>query len=586
MRHLRRRLAAASLALAASVASGQEPAAPAASVSESRQAFDELNDWRSRHASVIWGRQAATPEELRAVLADLDRGLALAGNAHYRALGDGSMAVRARRLDLLVDKAKVLDRLGEREGAIRALGAAGEFSWIDPRQLGGADGDAELKAIVADPRAAGLRARYALARRFGDGSALLTPYRPRLSEAERVAGLSRIWSVARDGFVWFDHVPALDWDRAYLDALPRVIAARDTDAYYRELVRFTALLQDGHSNAYPPEALQSRWYARPGLRTQLVEGRVVVTRVLDASLSARGLRVGDELLAIDGVPVKRYAAGRVAPFQSSSTPQDRDVRSYEYLLLGGDAARAAHLELAHADGTRLRLDARRRLAPWADPRPPQAFELRDDGVAVIRASEFEDDAAPALFEQHVDEVMAAKALVIDLRHNGGGSSEFGWRLLAWLQDGALPAMRSRTRSETALTQVRSEGAFWPIWLPEADDAIVLPHARTFRGPVAMLVDAATFSAGEDTAATFKWMRRGPVVGMPTGGSTGQPLRFALPGGGTARICIKRDSYPDGSDFVGQGVQPDVQVPLRVDDVRAGRDAAMARAVALLLAPGR
>lgn len=422
-----------------------------------------------------------------------------------------------------------------------------------------------------------------LARRFGDGSALRTPYKPRLSQAERVAGLSRIWSVARAGFAWFDHAPALDWDRAYLEALPRVIAARDTDAYYRELVRFTALLQDGHSNAYMPEQVAPRWHARPGLRTQLVDGHVLVTRLMDATLAARGVRIGDELLAIAGVAVKTYAAARVAPFQSSSTPQDLAVRTYEYALLSGDEKHAVRLELAHADGSRLRVDAKRRLARWPGGAAAQSFELRPDGVAVIRASEFEDSAAPDLFEQHIDEVMSAKALVIDLRHNGGGDSRMGLRILAWLQDAPLPSMRSRVRVDTPFMQAVAQDGSWPLWQAQDDEPVVLPHAQTFRGPVAMLVDAGTFSAGEDTAAAFRWMHRGPMLGTPTGGSTGQPLRFALPGGGQARICVKRDTYPDGSDFVGKGVQPDVVVPLGVDDLRSGADPVMARAVAALLA---
>ena len=35
--------------------------------------------------------------------------------------------------------------------------------------------------------------------------------------------------------------------------------------------------------------------------------------------------------------------------------------------------------------------------------------------------------------------------------------------------------------------------------------------------------------------------------------------FDLPGGGSARICTKQDTYPDGREFVGYGVKPDVEV---------------------------
>jgi carboxyl-terminal processing protease len=155
-----------------------------------------------------------------------------------------------------------------------------------------------------------------------------SPYHETLPVEERIVGLSRIWAVARDGFVWFDHVPDLNWDRAYLDAIPRMIATEATDAYCRELMRFMALLRDAHSNVHAPKELAARFYSRPGVHTAKVQGCVLVMEVFDRDLSQQGLRVGDEILSIDGIDVECYAQDHVAPCQSSSTPQDLEKRSY------------------------------------------------------------------------------------------------------------------------------------------------------------------------------------------------------------------------------------------------------------------
>ncbi|HEY8896981.1 MAG TPA: peptidase S41, partial [Niastella sp.] len=61
------------------------------------------------------------------------------------------------------------------------------------------------------------------------------------------------------------------------------------------------------------------------------------------------------------------------------------------------------------------------------------------------------------------------------------------------------------------------------------------------------------------------------IGEATGGSTGQPLGITLPGHLTAIICTKRDQYPNGDDFVGKGVQPDITVVPTVSDIRKGID---------------
>jgi C-terminal processing protease CtpA/Prc len=106
-----------------------------------------------------------------------------------------------------------------------------------------------------------------------------------------------------------------------------------------------------------------------------------------------------------------------------------------------------------------------------------------------------------------------------------------------------------------------------------------PHgADPYRKPVVVLTSAHTYSAAEDFAVVFDAMKRGEIIGEPTGGSTGQPLQFPLPGGGAARICTKHDRYPDGKEFVGVGVQPAVLVHPTVKDFRAGRDTVLEAAI--------
>jgi carboxyl-terminal processing protease len=290
--------------------------------------------------------------------------------------------------------------------------------------------------------------------RSGTAAVLASPYHETLPVEERIAGLSRIWAAARDGFVWFDHVPDLNWDRAYLDAIPRVIATEATEAYYRELMRFIALLRDAHSNVYAPKELAARFYSRPGVRTAKIQGCVLVMEVIDRDLSQQGLRVGDEILSIDGIDVERYAQDHVAPYQSSSTSQDLEIRTYSYALLSGPA------ELPVQCGVRDQQGRQRILrAPRSDyqsaVRARESFALRTDGIAVLTASQFENRAAAALLDEHMPEVMSAKGLIVDLRGNGGGSSNFGLQLLSHLTEAPLPSMTSMYRESDALDRARS-----------------------------------------------------------------------------------------------------------------------------------
>ncbi|WP_369934487.1 S41 family peptidase [Xanthomonas tesorieronis] len=495
------------------------------------------------------------------------------------ALADGSLTLRFRRLNLLGDLVRVQVWLGDRDAAVAAWQALDAMAWQEGLVDFVVDKDPATQALLDDPRLADVRRHEALAKRDTMAPALVVPYAPQLTEAQRIGGLSQLWMTARDRFVWFDRVPELDWDRLYLDTVPLVQQAQDTEAYYRVLARFMAKLQDGHTGVFLPKELESRWYARPGLRTARLEGKVVVTAVADAALQRQGVKPGDIIEAIDGEPVERYAERVVGPYASSSTPQDLEVRMYTYGLLAGDAAKPVVLTLSHRDGHRSEVRAARSGFKTTPAASMPLLTFRKDGVAVLRVAQLEDDASVKALAQDLDRVLAAPGLILDLRGNGGGNTRFGLSILRFVADSPLPQVRSVMRDNgSSLQQARSGRLI--EWLP-VRDAVLTPEPRAYKGPVAMLVDAATFSAGEDTAAVFHLMRRGPLVGQATGGSTGQPLTLALPGGGSARICVKRDSYPDGSDFVGVGVLPDIVASRTIADVREGKDAVLERAVAAL-----
>ena len=441
--------------------------------------------------------------------------------------------------------------------------------------------DADLASLHGDPRFTRLveaaRNRERLwAREPGQGLPLV----PNLGDDAKVAGLSTVWSEARFNFAFFDRQPDLDWNQTYLDFLPKVRATASTEEYYRVLMRFAALLKDGHTNVYPPEPLQNAFYGRPGLRTQWVENAVVVTAVDDPALLAQQWRVGDVLLTIEEEDIQRYAEREIAPYQSSSTPQDLQVRTFDYALLSGHAGSSIHVTVKTVAGKEeVRVLTRLTMAERAKfKHPPVSFKLRPDGVAVLTIDEFEDTEGTKALLANLASVNAAKGLVIDVRANGGGSTPID--LLQVLVKEPIRGPLIRTRSYRAADRAR--GAL-PGWFDVPPFEVPADPDHHVDVPVAVLTGAHTFSAAEDFVASFKAMHRGITVGESTAGSTGQPLFFPLPGGGSARVCTRDDRAPDGVAFEGMGLRPDVAVSPTVESIRRGKDPTLERAVKALLA---
>jgi C-terminal processing protease CtpA/Prc len=550
------------------------PAAPAltpaqASEAQAQHMRGDANAKARDDADQASLRQAATGMEATAAYLD---------SPEVRQQALGFFPLYIRNLDVKRDLARIYARLGRKEQALATLESTLNYAWV-PGTARMLESDPGFASLRGEPRFQALNRTAELPSRLWQGPAADLPYRERLTVEERIAGLSLFWAEARSYFVHFDHVPELDWNKVYLDYLPKVMAAETTADYYRVLMQLAPLLQDGHTNIYPPKELASRFYARPPLDTMLVNGKVLVERVASKRLAQR-LHAGEEIVSIDGVPVQRYAEERVAPFASSSTPQDRLVRMYGYQLLMGEADAPLKLGLRDAAGREHEETVARAGYDDLAPKPLFAFRMLPGGVAYFALDHLESDAGPKAFQAVLPQIMKAKALVIDVRSNGGGSTNFGDQILAWLTKAPIPHAMSLRRANDA--GFRDGGASPIVWEPPfAFPSHDVAHAEVFTGKVAVLTGPRTFSAGEDFVLAFNALHRGITVGESTGGSTGQPMMFRLPGGGTARICAKRDLLPDGTPFVGRGLRPDIEARPTVQSVRSGADPVLERALQAL-----
>jgi C-terminal processing protease CtpA/Prc len=195
-------------------------------------------------------------------------------------------------------------------------------------------------------------------------------------------------------------------------------------------------------------------------------------------------------------------------------------------------------------------------------------------IAYLAVNEFQNDLGARTMREHFSSISQAKGLIVDVRRNRGGNSNNDYELLSMLTDKPFQASSWRTLDYRPAD--RSWGNLPGWW--KGTDSVNPDSAHFFSKPVIVLMSSRTFSAAEDFVVAFDAMRRGTLVGETTAGSTGNGLRFKLPGGGSASICTKDNAYPDGRVFEGVGIPPHVKVSPSVSDIRQGRDAALERAI--------
>ena len=139
------------------------------------------------------------------------------------------------------------------------------------------------------------------------------------------------------------------------------------------------------------------------------------------------------------------------------------------------------------------------------------------------------------------------ALIVDLRHNGGGDGAMALLLAAYLLDGPTQMSGVYDRPSDTLTPAST-----PAWVP----------GRRFGAakPVYVLISRRTFSAAEAFAYDLQALKRVTIVGEPSGGGA-HPFEYRkLSEHFMLSLPEARSVNPiTGKDWEGVGVIPDVRV---------------------------
>lgn len=179
-------------------------------------------------------------------------------------------------------------------------------------------------------------------------------------------------------------------------------------------------------------------------------------------------------------------------------------------------------------------------------------ERLKDGIGFLEIFGF---ANPWAFKPALDRTMAglkgSRALILDLRRNGGGDPASVSYLVSYLLPAGKPI-------EINSIVTRKAGTTYYIRKPFFSEPTPFSLAGV---PIYILTSGKTFSGGEELAYNVQALKLGTVVGEVTGGGANPGERVTIGGGVMAFIPTSRAQNPvTGSNWEGRGVQPDVEVP--------------------------
>jgi len=408
----------------------------------------------------------------------------------------------------------------------------------------------------------------------------------KISLDERVWVASKIYASIPIYFAHWQPVRDLDLDAVYKDYLKAASTADSRWDFDFLTLELMARLKNGHTD-FSDSFLKRAGGPPIGFAAMPVEGNWTVLETYTDKL-----KIGDVIERIDRSTMDAFFASKRKYIAASSDAAAQRVFCYHKHLF------PQQFRLHLASGADVAIDRSTQELHFPEPNPTDARWITEPSLAYIKIQSFDGPKYEDFALDAVKQYRNARTILFDVRGNGGGGAPE--RLLRalidrpyrdWSQSSAATIGLFRTYSklpEMARPGELSEreagyfAAFTEFAAPQllAPGVLIRPADPIYRGKILALTDFDCTSACEDFVMPLKYSGRATIVGERTRGSAGQPFLYDFGNGMSFRISSRRMYLPDGAEFEGVGIAPDVEVRPSIADRRNGKDVVLERAVRL------
>lgn len=317
-------------------------------------------------------------------------------------------------------------------------------------------------------------------------------------------------------------------------------AVKTNDEYNNLLLAYFAELRNGHSNVN----FLSSYSVNCDL--ELVENRVFIDRV-GLSLSATGINVKDEILAIDDILVLEWVI-KQQKFVSASTDKDRFNRAAKRIFFDYSPKTRTILLNTQTGKKEVIISLEK------NTKNNIKSSVINDSTGYICIYSMEGNVVGE-FKKEFEKLRKNPVLIIDLRYNGGGNSDFSEEITEYL---------IRTEQKACVSGRNLE-----------------PAINHYEGKLIVLIGVNTFSSAESFVLDLKESNNAILIGSETSGDTGNyPNSFTTTHGTSFRIPVRKPSQvsPKGFPMEGVGIMPNITVYQTVEDYLNGVDTVLEFAI--------
>jgi carboxyl-terminal processing protease len=368
--------------------------------------------------------------------------------------------------------------------------------------------------------------------------------------------------VTKTAETFWDRGNLADWKRKAAEMRPEILAAPTLEEAALRINRLLAELNTSHTALLTPDDPDYYVFgsvfgrqdtvAGIGIYSRRIDGHDFVDLLLERAAADRaGLKIGDEIVAVDGEPY-------------------HPVRSFK-----GKAGRRAVVSLRRLpkgpiEGVEVNVE---------EIDPVKAFDAAIVASAHVIALEGRRIGYVHIWASQESSVDALRSALVRV---GFKRTMGGWELPPDV-DGLIIDMRGKIggRLTTVARYLELIDPRGPQVMGQSGNVTTRLGPVSLRGRTVVLIDHHTRSAAEIFAHSYKRERLGPLFGTRTAGAVSAAGLYDMPGGNRLYLATWGLKI-DGEVLEGLGVGPDINVE-RPLPYAGGADPVLDRAVAHLTA---
>jgi len=324
----------------------------------------------------------------------------------------------------------------------------------------------------------------------------------------------------------------------------------DQDLFYGAISGMVDALGDPHSMFFDPkltkefnQELNGSFFgigAEIGVRDGVL---VIVAPLPDTPAEKAGLKAGDRILAVDGKDMAGISSSEAVTYIRGEKGTE-----VELTILAKNSETSKKIKIV-----RDKIDI------------PSVVYKTEDNIAIVQITGFNDDTDER-FAKVAQQIVSdnPKGIIVDLRNNPGGYLSTAVEIASYWVEPSQVVVRE------TFSDKRKDQEY------KANKKNSLAHFKTV-----VLVNEGSASASEILAGALQDYKLADIVGMTTFGKGSVQQLMNLKDKSSVKLTVARWLTPNGRTIEGEGIAPDYEIDLTLDDYQNDFDPQLDKAKELI-----